>query len=323
MNAHARHIPIETEGVGPALPLVVIQAERPGPTVVVTANLHGDEITGLAAAHRLADRLPGELKAGSVLLYPSLNPAGLAAGTRGLPADGGDLNRVFPGRRRGKASERLADVVWREVTGRDPAVVIDLHADSAASVPYCLLDRPVGLAGVERAHMAATLEQIGVATGLTVVQDYPADLYLRYALDRSLAGALVNKARIPAVTLEAGPRRRIDPPAVDAVVSAIYGVLALFSMVDVEVVPHPSRVPGGPWRRAPGPRVGQDGWLDAEVAAGQPFRAGARLGWLRGLDGRLLEKVVADQDGVVLSWVESPWATAGSVVGTWAVAEGQ
>src|SRR5262245_34029288 len=80
-----------------SLPVIEVGSGKPGPLAVVTANLHGDEATGVGAVHVLASRLDGLLARGRVRLFPSLNPVGLAQGTRGLPGDELDPNRCFPG----------------------------------------------------------------------------------------------------------------------------------------------------------------------------------------------------------------------------------
>ena len=70
---------------GSALPVLELRAPTPGPTVVVTANIHGDETTGIGVVHNLVRILPDLLLRGSVVMYPSLNPAGLTAHSRTLP----------------------------------------------------------------------------------------------------------------------------------------------------------------------------------------------------------------------------------------------
>ncbi|MFK7931662.1 MAG: succinylglutamate desuccinylase/aspartoacylase family protein, partial [Myxococcota bacterium] len=145
MRPTTRHIIVDGEAA-PPLPVITFAARQPGPTVVVTANMHGDETTGLFAAHALIERItPAGPGRGTLVFMPSLNPEGLKNASRVVPTDGNDLNRAFPGRRRGRAAERMAERIWRELGQLKPDVVIDLHADSALSIPYALLDRPVTL----------------------------------------------------------------------------------------------------------------------------------------------------------------------------------
>ena len=71
----------QVAGSGPRMPVISVVAGRGGPVVCIGANLHGDECTGLGVVHSLAELLPHELGAGTVHLYPSLNPLGLEQAT--------------------------------------------------------------------------------------------------------------------------------------------------------------------------------------------------------------------------------------------------
>lgn len=295
-----------------ALPVFVHQA-GPGPVVAVTANIHGDEATGVAVVQELDAWLADALVAGTVALYPSLNPSGLHSRTRVLP-EGLDLNRLFPGQAEGNPGERHAAAIWGDLLRRGVSLVIDLHADSARSIPYAIVDR--ALSRGRGASLAPTLERTARATGLTVLREYPDDQYIRFSLDRSLAGALVNRQAIPAVTVEAGPRRWISASAVSAAFDATRGVLGALGLVDFASIDHDSRVEGGPWRRAAAPRARREGIFRERVPPGGRFEAGELLGTVVDLGGTVLDELRAPVAGLVISWAEVTWLEPGAVPGT-------
>ena len=70
------------------------------------------------------------------------------------PADGKNLNRVFPGRANGTLSERIADTITREVITR-ATHVIDLHCgdgnESLSPYSYWITTGPAGVADESRA----------------------------------------------------------------------------------------------------------------------------------------------------------------------------
>jgi predicted deacylase len=303
-----------------ALPVVQLRAPEPGPTVVVTANVHGDEVTGVAAVHRLDDRLTATLLRGTVVLYPSLNPRGLQQQQRVQPDDGVDLNRVFPGDLEGHGATRLAGALWADLASRHPDALVDLHADSAVSIPYVIVDRATHLRGPERERMDAAIRAMADASGLMVLHEYPDDQYVRFHLDRSLAGAMVNHANVPAVTLEVGPRRAVDPDAVERAADAVLRIVGQLGLVG-EVPPPPVADPGGPWRRTAAPRVQSTGVFEPVLGPGVRFAAGDVLGTVRALDGTVREVVRAEVAGLVVSWSESAWHDARGVPGTLAVEE--
>lgn len=300
--------------------VVRVDGARGGPTLAITGNVHGDELTGLGAAHALAARLDGVLHAGTVLLYPSLNPDGLRQGTRRVPADDRDLNRCFPGDPGGGPSERLAHAAWQHLAAHRVGALVDIHADSPHALPYVVLDRAVHLPGAARTALETRAAALAGATGLTVLHDLPDEPYVAARLDRTLTGCAVNRLRVPAFTLEAGPRGRLDAAAVTTAVDAVLGVLVALGMVDRAHAPaaHPTRVAGGPWRRSVGPRARTDGVLVAIAAPGAWIEAGAAVAEVRTLDGRAREEVQATQAGFVVSHAPHGHVVAGTAVCTWA-----
>src|SRR5688572_6593572 len=70
-----------------------------GPSVLVTAGVHGDEYEGPAAIAEAASWLSPLSLSGNVCMIPEANPFAFAAGTRTSPADGVNLARVFPGKK--------------------------------------------------------------------------------------------------------------------------------------------------------------------------------------------------------------------------------
>lgn len=305
------------------LPIIEVDSGVPGPTAVITANVHGDESSGVVAVHAVDRWLQESLLRGKVRLFPSLNPRALALNTRRVPHDGTDLNRCFPGRAGGTAGERLAAAVWQSITAEETDLLVDLHTDSAGSIPYTIVDRAVALSGAARRKLDAELLQLAQDSGLTVLLEYPDDLYLRFGLDRSLAGAVVNRLHRPAVTIEAGPRGVVDWDAVGVMRRALRAVLGRVGLVEAQPFAHSSRVPcpTGTWRRGTTARTRRAGVFVPSLRAGDTFRPGAVLGVVRDLAGDPLDEVRAHGTGVVVSWVDSCWVESGQVVGTIGTAE--
>lgn len=323
VDRRLEHVRVEDAGRSVEIPVVSLDSGAPGPTVVIGGNVHGDEFTGVLAAHELLDHVSAGLARGRVHLYPSLNPPGLLAHSRGVGSGGPDLNRQFPGRRNGDLAQRLARGIWEDLVRREPALLIDLHADSSGAIPYAIVDRAVRRIGDERDRLQRDLRRYADATGLTVIHEYPDDLYLRFGLDRSLAGAMVNHLGVPAVTIESGPRRVVNMEAVQVTVRAVLRLLVHLEMIAREVPPEAARIAGGPWRRTSGPRTSEDGLFVPSIPPGTRVERGALLGVIRGLDGQVVEEVRATGEGLVISWVDGAWLTAGTVVATLGIPDGR
>lgn len=302
---------------GAALPVLEVSSEHGGPTVVVTSNIHGDETTGIGVVHNLARVLPDLLLKGRVVMYPSLNPAGLTAGSRTVPGDGQDLNRMFPGKARGPASERHAHAIWGDIESKAPDALIDLHTDAAGAIPYAIVDRVVRVR--DRRRIASQCYRLADATGLTVLREYPKDRYLRYNLDRSLPGAMVNLAGIPAVTLEVGPRHRLDPADAGTATGAALGVLTEVGLVNMPARRNEYFFDGGPWRREGGPRTNHTGVLVPMVRPGTALERGTSIAEVRTIQGDVLETLRARAAGFVVALPERTHVVPGVACATLAV----
>ena len=107
------------------LPVHVLHGHRPGPTMFLSAAIHGDELNGVEIIRRVLRTLqPGNI-AGTLLCVPVVNAYGFIGRSRYLP-DRRDLNRSFPGSAGGSLAARLAYLFLTEVVQRCQ-FGIDLH----------------------------------------------------------------------------------------------------------------------------------------------------------------------------------------------------
>lgn len=97
---------------------------KPGPAILITAGVHGDEYEPMLALYRLSARLPQILTRGSVIGLPAVNVGAVRAGTRWGP-DGLDLARICPGDAFGTPTQRDAHAVSKLIRSSD--FLIDLH----------------------------------------------------------------------------------------------------------------------------------------------------------------------------------------------------
>ncbi|MFI3247245.1 MAG: succinylglutamate desuccinylase/aspartoacylase family protein [Ferrimonas sp.] len=107
-----------------SIPVQVIRAKQPGPTVFVSAAVHGDEINGIEIIRRLI-QTKITLTHGTLLLVPMVNVYGVINQSRYLP-DRRDLNRCFPGSPTGSLAARLAHTFLSEIV-KHCQFGIDLH----------------------------------------------------------------------------------------------------------------------------------------------------------------------------------------------------
>ena len=108
------------------IPLTVVK-RGDGPTALFTGANHGDEYEGPIALFDLAARLDAAAVTGRVILVPAMNYPAFRAATRTSPIDGGNMNRVFPGRPDGGVTEKIADYFQRVLLPMAD-LVLDIHA---------------------------------------------------------------------------------------------------------------------------------------------------------------------------------------------------
>jgi predicted deacylase len=121
------------------LPFGIVEGAKDGPSLLVTAGIHGSEFCSIEAAQRLLGTDP-ETLAGTLLVLPIVSLASFWKRSIYLmPGDGKNLNRMFPGRADGSISERLAHWLLTEAFSKADAYV-DLHGGdlNEALVPFSL-----------------------------------------------------------------------------------------------------------------------------------------------------------------------------------------
>lgn len=128
---HRVPLPVMASGTQAMLTIHEIIGDRgDGPTVGISASIHGDEDVGTQAVMELARSLDDASIAGRLLLLPVANPFSFAAKSRQSPIDDININRVFPGNPKGWFSERLATTIIDEFLAKLD-VLIDVHAGGA------------------------------------------------------------------------------------------------------------------------------------------------------------------------------------------------
>jgi len=244
------------EGVPVSTPVLVINGALPGPTLCLTAAVHGDELNGIEMVRRVMHDLEPSRVSGAVIGVPIVNVQGFRRGSRYLP-DRRDLNRYFPGKPNGSAASRIAHSFFTNVISQCDALV-DLHTGSfeRANLPQIRADL--------RNPDVMTLTQ-GFGS-MVILHSTPAVGTLRYAA--TLAG-------IPAVTLEAGGPSQLELNEVKLGVKGIETLVNTLGMV------RKMRLWGEPepvYYRSSWVRADNGGILLANVSLGSTVRKGDLLG---------------------------------------------
>lgn len=154
--------------------------------------------------------------------------------------------------------------------------------------------------------LAARLADLAEATGLPVVTEYPVDEYEERNLHRSTAGAVLDGASIPALTLELGSFDVVEEDNRAVGVAAVYRVMVELGLLDAvpetiaNAAPSLEAPVDYPVRRYVGPHCSTAGFCRHRVRAGDVFRTGDVVAEVVDPHGEVRERLESDRDGYVL-----------------------
>ena len=290
---------------GTTVPFTIVHGARPGPVLALIAGTHGAEYVPIIALQRLRAAIdPARLSGTLVLVHVANMPSYLARTVYYSPADGKNLNRVFPGNAAGTLSERIADVLTREVIAKATHVV-DLHCgdgnESLRPYSYWITTGDPKVAEAGRAMaLAFGLDHIVVDNARPT--DPAASIYLsNTAITRGT----------PAITTETGGLGVVDDASIALIERGVAGLMR-----------HLGMRPDGP-----GP-VTAPVWIDsnevlrasatgifyAAVTRGQAVKKGTKIGHITDFHGRTIDEVVAPWDGQILYVIGTPPISKGEPV---------
>jgi len=111
------------------VPVLIERSKKSGPTVLITAGIHGDEVNGVEIVRQIIAKGINKPKKGTIICIPIINIFGFLHMDREFP-DGRDLNRMFPGTKTGSLASRVAYKLMREIVPQVD-LILDYHTGGA------------------------------------------------------------------------------------------------------------------------------------------------------------------------------------------------
>lgn len=271
------------------LPLLTVTGAEPGPTLIVTAGVHGDEYEGIETIARLYQQLESDQLRGNLIMVPVCNVPAYETIQRSSPIDGLNLARTFPGDANGTITQRIAHWITEQLLRRADCY-IDLHSGGiAAEIPPLIgYIHDAGEVG-QRSRAAAE------AFGAPVLWGHP----LPVPPGRTISAA--TELGVPSLYTEApggGYARAAD---VELFVQGVKNVMCHLGMMDGAPEPQPlthDLFGDGNLDQIIAAPVA--GYFRADVALLDDVVAGQRLGAIYDFAGEPLATVVSERDGVVI-----------------------
>ena len=279
-------------GTARSIPVHAWRGRRPGPTVLVTGAVHGDEINGTGIVRELMLHEPFELQSGSLVLVPVVNLPGFERHSRYMP-DRRDLNRSFPGSPEGSLARRYAHVLFGELV-RKCDYAIDLHTPAVRRTNF-----PNVRANLKDQDVARIAFAFG--SGLVVNGKGPKGSLRREA----------GKIGCPTIVLEAGEALKFEPTVIEVGVQGVRNVLIELGMVEgTPLRPlYQARVDKATWVRA-----ATGGLLQLHVGPGDLVDEGQPVATTTDLLGGESDVLEAPVDGVIMGLTTLPAVAPGDPV---------
>ncbi|WP_409517318.1 M14 family metallopeptidase [Diaphorobacter sp.] len=291
-----------SSGMPVGLPYLAIRGARPGRTLWLHGQVHGDEINGMIAALRFARGLDPAHMSGNVVVTPTGNPHALDARRKRNPYDELDLDQSYPGNPNGLISERLAFALMQEIEGTAD-VLINLYTMNA------LFDSRVY--AVYKVHPQSPLSELELLRLISVFEPNVAcrmDVGGAGELPGNIAGALDYQclARgVAAFMLELGGGSRYEAHNVEQAergFARLAAQLGILPKATADALPASVR------------QVTKRGWMTfshgglfiPQATAGDTLPAKAVLGHSMDLYGNPVETIALARDGIVIGLRRDP-----------------
>jgi hypothetical protein len=203
------------------IPVTVVNGDHGGPTVFMTAALHGDELNGVKVLQEVASAYDPANLHGTIVCIHVANVPGYLAQQRYIPIYDQDLNRSFPGRSGSNTAERMANEIYRRFV-RPCDFGIDFHTSTRNRTTMY--------------HVRADTKRPEVDR---LARAFGANLILSGEAEAGSLRTVATNDGIPTITVEMGRAHRFQPALVDRALEGVESVLAEYELLPGEPVAWP------------------------------------------------------------------------------------
>jgi predicted deacylase len=277
------------------IPVIVRRSKIEGPVVLFSAGIHGDEINGVEIVRQIISKRINRPLKGTIICIPVINMYGFVNKAREFP-DGRDLNRVFPGSKKGSLASRFA---YHIVTDVLPIVdyAVDFHAGGASrfNAPQIRLS--------ENNHDLKVLADVFSA---------PFTLY-----SKNISGSfrsISEKLKVKMLLFEGGKSLDINHEIANIGIDGVKRLLAYLGMLDSNHIVAAPEVPSIYIEKSVWLRAKCSGLLHDYNTIGKFVKKGTILAIITDPFGKFERKVKAPHDGYIINANHSPIVYEGDAI---------
>ncbi len=276
------------------MPVVVVRGEEDGPTLFVSAAIHGDEINGVDIVRRLLKHRALANIRGTLIAIPIVNVFGFNDKSRYLP-DRRDLNRSFPGEEHGSLAAQIAYIFRTEIVAQSTHG-IDLHTGA-----------------IHRRNLPQIRVDFSLPENIELAKAFGAPVILNAATRDGSLREMVSEQKIPMLLYEAGTALRFDRRASKTGVRGILRVMQKIGMLDGGEDAADGKDPfiakSSHWVRAP-----ISGIFVTNKRLGATVERGDKLGIITNPFGDHEYAIYSPYSGVIIGNSQLPLANEGDAI---------
>jgi predicted deacylase len=277
------------------IPIIVERSKVPGPTILITGGIHGDEVNGMEIVREVISHKINIPARGTIICMPILNVLGFINKSRYFP-DGRDLNREFPGRADGPLASMFAYHFVNEILPIAD-LCLDFHTGEG-----------------ERFNAA----QIRIETGNDAVKELAQIFNAPFTLyENQIIGSYretCSRMNIPILLNESGKNMSLDKMICKEALDGIKRVLAHLEMLDSNISAPVAKqktvfITGNHWIRAE-----DSGFLHVKVKVSEYVTKGQTIATLSDPYGSTSLLVKASNDGYIINVNQAPLVYQGDAI---------
>ncbi|EKE85272.1 succinylglutamate desuccinylase/aspartoacylase family protein [Idiomarina xiamenensis] len=270
----------------------VFHGIKEGPTLLVCAAIHGDELNGVEVCRRLLSQVDPKTLHGTLIIVPVVNVFGFIQQSRYLP-DRRDLNRCFPGSERGALGSRLA-YLFSETLVKSATHIIDLHTGA-----------------IHRSNLPQIRVNTENEAALAMAEAFGSPVVLHSRDRDGSLRSLANELGIPLILYEAGEALRFDYAAINAGVNGVENVMRLLKMIKGR---RRKRVTPVVAYRSTWVRAERDGLVIPKVELGQVINKGQVIAQTVNPHGEETYPIKSLVNGILIGITNIPVANEGEAL---------
>lgn len=277
------------------IPVHVQRGRRAGPTLFVSAAIHGDELNGIEIVARLLKSKAIKNLRGTLIAVPMVNVYGVLNQSRYLP-DRRDLNRSFPGSAKGSLAGRIANLFITEIVAKCQ-YGIDLHTGA-----------------IHRSNLPQIRGNLDDETTLRMAKSFGLPVLLNTDLREGSLRQCAAEMGVSVLLYEAGEALRYDELSIRAGVKGIINVMREIGMLNKRKVTKEHDIKPLVARQSGWVRATESGLVSHVSQLGDHVQKGELLAKISDPYGNELSRISAPEEGVVIGKQNIPLAQAGEAM---------